>query len=232
MTVPRHQRFYVLTAWHHHLQGLSLSYKNTAAAQATSAYSHLIFPSFHVYISPLQNWMTCWLVLPACLGHSVKYSFFKHLTLPPQAYELQMCQQCTPWKDLCGTPLLPDLWVQCKPVITILQTWLSQLHFYRSCYPHIQVIISLLLSTVLKSRATFTFTPTISLFSLWCSGRSSSCFPWCLQFLLFLVRDKILCGNLVQWMMFCPRHRNTCNERICYRVIEKSYSTITVWLFL
>lgn len=126
-----------------------------------------LLPFFHVYISHLQNWMTCWLVLPVCLGHSVQYAFFKRLPLPPQAYELQMCQQCTPWKDLCGTQLLPDLWVQCKPLIIILQTWLFQLHFYRSCYPRIPVIISLLLSTVLKSHATFTFRPMFSLFSLW-----------------------------------------------------------------
>lgn len=38
---------------------------------------------------------------------------------------------------------------------------------YRSCCPHIQVIISLFVSTVLKSPPTFSYRPTLSLFSLW-----------------------------------------------------------------
>lgn len=47
-----------------HLRGLSLSCKHTAAAQATSVPLFLI-PSMGVF----HPCMTCWLVLPACLGH-------------------------------------------------------------------------------------------------------------------------------------------------------------------
>lgn len=149
--------------------------------------------------------------------------FFNHVPLPPDAYHLQKWQLlATSWPpprtDLFGAALLPDLWVQYKTLTTILWTWLSQLHFYWSCCPRIQVIISLLVSTVMKSPATFSYRSMFFLFSLWTLMLCQKLFLLPLKFSISssLARDKILCGNLVQWMTFCPRHRNTWNERICY----------------